>query len=156
MSMMMQCSDLNAPQKAKGFHKPSLMEVQKTGFHHGSKTTEMHHESDHARRWDNTQELEGLFIMESECCFVLFFHSSSVMRMYLGLWYPFYSLIALRSLKQADQHITWPIKQPMLDYPFDKHPVIHCSLKQLTNKTTNLPAKIIHWTMNQTTSLPTD
>ena len=93
MSMMMQCSDLNAPQKAKGFHKPSLMEVQKTGFHHGSKTTEVHHESDHARRWDNTQELEGLFIMESECCFILFFHSSCVMRMYLGLCYPLYNFI---------------------------------------------------------------
>ena len=66
MSMMMECSDLNAPQKAKGFHKPSLIEVQKSGVPHHSKHTELHHASDHARRWDNTQDLEGLFIVESE------------------------------------------------------------------------------------------
>ncbi|KAL8562048.1 hypothetical protein ACOMHN_031819 [Nucella lapillus] len=64
MSMMLECSDLNAPQKAKGFHKPSLMEVQKSGAHPSFRNVEVHHESDHARRWDNTQELEGLFIVE--------------------------------------------------------------------------------------------
>ncbi|KAK7087724.1 hypothetical protein V1264_021736 [Littorina saxatilis] len=70
VSMMMECSDLNAPQKARGFHKPSLMEVQKSGSHHhghhSAKHAELHHASDHARRWDNSQELDGLFIVESK------------------------------------------------------------------------------------------
>jgi hypothetical protein len=68
MSMMMECSDLNAPHKARGFHKPSLMEVQRSGVvPHGK--MEVHHDSDHARRWKNTTDLgtlEGLFVVESE------------------------------------------------------------------------------------------
>ncbi|XP_025089450.1 synergin gamma-like isoform X3 [Pomacea canaliculata] len=64
MSMMMQCSDLKAPQKAKGFHKPSLIEVQRTGSDHGGRAP-VFHESDHARRWTSTEDLEGLFVVQS-------------------------------------------------------------------------------------------
>lgn len=65
MSMMMQCSDLKAPQKAKGFHKPSLIEVQRTGSDHGGRAP-VFHESDHARRWTSTEDLEGLFVVQCE------------------------------------------------------------------------------------------
>ncbi|XP_005104199.1 synergin gamma isoform X3 [Aplysia californica] len=62
-SMMLECSDLNAPQKARGFHKPTLNEVQKP--HHGNHKQQKlsFHESDHSRGWKHTEDLEGLFQM---------------------------------------------------------------------------------------------
>lgn len=65
MSMMLECSDLNAPQKAKGFHKPSLIEVQRAYDGHSARSVSFH-ESSAARRWDNVQELEGLFVVQSK------------------------------------------------------------------------------------------
>ncbi|KAH9518511.1 hypothetical protein Btru_017005 [Bulinus truncatus] len=61
-SIMLEYSDLSAPKKAKGFHKPTLNEVQKTGHdHHKSKVSNFH-ESDHARRWTGqSEDLNGLF-----------------------------------------------------------------------------------------------
>ena len=61
-SMMMECSDLNAPQKAKGFIKPSLNEVHR----HHKHVKVNYHQSDHSRRWTNAEGLEGLFQVPGE------------------------------------------------------------------------------------------
>ncbi|XP_071110758.1 synergin gamma-like isoform X2 [Haliotis cracherodii] len=60
MAMMMQCSDLNAPQRAKQFHKPSLKEVQ---VEHLSNIPSFH-QSDSSRHWTGHDNLEGLFATE--------------------------------------------------------------------------------------------
>lgn len=61
-SIMLEYSDLSAPKKAKGFHKPTLNEVQKSGQRHHKVSTLNIHESDHSRSWkQNTDDLEGLF-----------------------------------------------------------------------------------------------
>ncbi|ESO97255.1 hypothetical protein LOTGIDRAFT_159278 [Lottia gigantea] len=52
----MACSDLNAPKTAKLFHKPAVKDVQVS--HHTNKT---YHQSDQARQWQSSTELEGLF-----------------------------------------------------------------------------------------------
>ncbi|XP_059150358.1 synergin gamma-like isoform X3 [Physella acuta] len=62
-SIMLEYSDLSAPKKAKGFHKPTLNEVQKSGHidTHRLKGSSFH-ESDHARSWKmQAEDLEGLF-----------------------------------------------------------------------------------------------
>ncbi|CAL1535490.1 unnamed protein product [Lymnaea stagnalis] len=61
-SIMLEYSDLSAPKKAKGFHKPTLNEVQKSVHeHHRTRATNFH-ESDHARSWTRqAEDLEGLF-----------------------------------------------------------------------------------------------
>ncbi|CAG5124803.1 unnamed protein product, partial [Candidula unifasciata] len=61
-SIMLEYSDLSAPKKAKGFHKLTLNEVQKSGQGHHKVSMASFHESDHARSWrQNTPDLEGLF-----------------------------------------------------------------------------------------------
>ncbi|XP_041349229.1 synergin gamma-like isoform X2 [Gigantopelta aegis] len=59
MSMMMECSDLNQPAKAKHFQKPSLKEVHVTHAH--NKTFQ---QSGQSRCWTSTDELIGLFKSE--------------------------------------------------------------------------------------------
>ena len=65
--MMFECSDLNAPQKAKLFHKPALKELPPT--HHQSQVP-VHSDSQAARKWNQTwnqsEELSELFIQEGK------------------------------------------------------------------------------------------
>ncbi|GFR98200.1 synergin gamma [Elysia marginata] len=66
-SMMMEFSDLNAPKKAKGFHKPTLNEVQKHNQHPQKTKAMSFHDSDHARSWkQQCDDLTGLFQMPEE------------------------------------------------------------------------------------------
>ncbi|XP_067650665.1 synergin gamma-like isoform X1 [Haliotis asinina] len=60
MAMMMECSDLNAPQKAKQFHKPSLKEVH---IEHHTNVSSFH-QSGSSRQWTGHDNLEGLFATE--------------------------------------------------------------------------------------------
>ncbi|XP_055891190.1 synergin gamma-like isoform X2 [Biomphalaria glabrata] len=61
-SIMLEYSDLSAPKKAKGFHKPTLNEVQKSGHDQHKNKVASFHESDHARRWKGqSEDLDGLF-----------------------------------------------------------------------------------------------
>ncbi|XP_050408199.1 synergin gamma isoform X2 [Patella vulgata] len=56
MTMMMECSDLKAPQKAKSFQKPLVKDV-KVQPH----KTITYHQSQQARQWQVSAELEDLF-----------------------------------------------------------------------------------------------
>ncbi|XP_033748031.1 synergin gamma-like isoform X2 [Pecten maximus] len=61
MSMMMECSDLKAPNKAKTFHRPALKELPvTTQTHHHT-----FHQSQQARQWTQpVEELSELFTVE--------------------------------------------------------------------------------------------
>ncbi|CAC5403831.1 Synergin gamma [Mytilus coruscus] len=61
-TMMMECSDLTAPVKAKTFHKPTLKEVNPS--HHGH--TAKQHESKQAKQWKqmNLDDLGDMFVVE--------------------------------------------------------------------------------------------
>ncbi|OWF48643.1 Synergin gamma [Mizuhopecten yessoensis] len=61
MSMMMECSDLKAPNKAKTFHRPALKELPTTTqtYHH------TFHQSQQARQWTQpVEELSELFTLD--------------------------------------------------------------------------------------------
>ncbi|CAH1800368.1 unnamed protein product, partial [Owenia fusiformis] len=60
-SMMLECSDLSVPNKAKGFVKPALSEVQPKHVKH-----QTFHESKAAKKWDynTTENLSDLFVLE--------------------------------------------------------------------------------------------
>ena len=59
MKMMLECSDLTAPQKAKGFVKKSVNEIEPL-----RKATTVYHVSQKAHRWDgNTDKLTELFTL---------------------------------------------------------------------------------------------
>lgn len=61
MSMMMECSDLTAPNKAKTFHRPALKELPPS--HHGHHHT--FHQSQQARQWTQpADDLSQLFKIE--------------------------------------------------------------------------------------------
>ncbi|XP_069135584.1 synergin gamma-like isoform X2 [Argopecten irradians] len=62
MSMMMECSDLKAPNKAKTFHRPALKELPATSHaHHHT-----FHQSQQARQWTQpVDELSELFTIET-------------------------------------------------------------------------------------------
>ncbi|OPL20533.1 hypothetical protein AM593_09637, partial [Mytilus galloprovincialis] len=61
-TMMMECSDLTAPVKAKTFHKPTLKEVNPS--HHGHTATQ--HESKQAKQWKQMkmEDLGDMFVVE--------------------------------------------------------------------------------------------
>ena len=67
--MMLECSDLKAPQKAKLFHKPALKELPPT---HNQSQVPVHNDSQTARKWNQTwnqsEELSELFIQEGRKC----------------------------------------------------------------------------------------
>lgn len=84
-SIMLEYSDLSAPKKAKGFHKPTLNEVQKSGHidTHRMKSSSFH-ESDHARSWKmQAEDLEGLFQLPGWCTGVC--HAVSPLQSHLQL-----------------------------------------------------------------------
>ena len=63
MSYMMECSDLNAPAKAKNFSKPSMREVQPQRA-----KTVVYQQSQKARQWAGHEEnnLSELFTLPSK------------------------------------------------------------------------------------------
>lgn len=62
MSMMIECSDLSAPNKARTFHKPSLKELPATHHHHH----QTFQQSRHAHQWKPEEDLTNLFMVEGQ------------------------------------------------------------------------------------------
>lgn len=62
MSMMFECSDLSAPNKARTFHKPSLKELPPTHHHHH----QTFQQSRHAHQWKPEEDLTNLFMVKGQ------------------------------------------------------------------------------------------
>jgi len=74
-AMMMECSDLTAPNKAKTFQKHSLKQL------HPSHHTVKQHESNQARQWKqmNLDDLGDIFVVEGWLnLFELFLHKKGI------------------------------------------------------------------------------
>ncbi len=65
-TMMMACSDLTVPQKAKGFVKPSMKDIRPST----QTTTPAFQESQSARKWNSdTDTLSNLFTLPCRCIY---------------------------------------------------------------------------------------
>lgn len=62
VSMMFECSDLSAPNKARTFHKPSLKELPPTHHHHH----QTFQQSRHAHQWKPEEDLTNLFMVKGQ------------------------------------------------------------------------------------------